>query len=268
MEAAAFDGLRDLMLRLAHRYLYASLWSAAIHEEWMRSLLDRTRAFMDEHFPDAVVKGYEAIIATLDLLDPDDYHVLAAGIHGGADIVVTRNLRDFPAERLVPHGLVAQHPDAFIAELFDAEQSAPFGRRISCCPRTARSEPNGIPAATARYGDLTGPTIHIAVARSAHPPASLPVRRRLCGVRVRLSPYCVTGLMPSGSQLGSRMRRPRRANQAIHTGRHHRADGGQAEQHPPPPEPSARPVRYPGRAGSRDAAGGGSPAPAANRRGW
>ncbi len=32
-------GLRDLLLRLADRYLYAPLWSADIHEEWMRSLL-------------------------------------------------------------------------------------------------------------------------------------------------------------------------------------------------------------------------------------
>ena len=32
-------GLRDLLLRLADRYLFAPLWSADIHAEWMRSLL-------------------------------------------------------------------------------------------------------------------------------------------------------------------------------------------------------------------------------------
>ncbi len=100
--------LRDPFLRLPDGRLYAPLWSAAIHEEWMRSLLadrsdieagvlDKTRAVMDDHFPDAVVKGYEAIIATFDLLDPGDRHVLAAAILGGVDIIVTRNLRDFPA---------------------------------------------------------------------------------------------------------------------------------------------------------------------------
>ncbi|MYF89472.1 MAG: hypothetical protein F4186_09050, partial [Boseongicola sp. SB0676_bin_33] len=61
-------GLRDLLLRLADRYLLAPLWSADIHAEWMRNLLayrpdidaavlDRTRAVMDEHFPGAVVTG-------------------------------------------------------------------------------------------------------------------------------------------------------------------------------------------------------------------
>jgi len=32
-------GLRDILLRLADRYLYSPRWSADIHAEWMRSLL-------------------------------------------------------------------------------------------------------------------------------------------------------------------------------------------------------------------------------------
>ena len=128
-------GLRDLLLRLADRYLYAPLWTADIHAEWMRSLLadrpdidasvlERTRAVMDGHFPDAVVTGYETLAAALDLPDPGDRHVLAAAIHGGADVLVTGNLRDFPAGRLAPHKIAAHHPDAFIAGLFEADPEA------------------------------------------------------------------------------------------------------------------------------------------------
>ena len=128
-------GLRDFLLRLADQYLYAPLWSADIPAEWMRSvladrpdltedMLDRTRAVMDRHFPEAVVTGYTARAAGLDLPDPDDVHVLAAAIEGRADLIVTRNLRDFPVERLAPHGLTAQHPDAFIAEGFNADPEA------------------------------------------------------------------------------------------------------------------------------------------------
>jgi hypothetical protein len=40
--------------------------------------------------------------------------VLAAAIHGGASIIVTVNLRDFPANVLATHGIEAQHPDTFI----------------------------------------------------------------------------------------------------------------------------------------------------------
>ena len=158
-------GLRDLLLRLADRYLHAPLWSADIHGEWMRSLLadrpdiepgvlERTRAVMDAHFPDALVTGHEALAATLDLPDPDDRHVLAAAIHGGADIIVTRNLRDFPADRLAPHGLVAQHPDAFIVELVEADPEAALAAVRG--PRAALRKPprsaGGYLAALERLG--------------------------------------------------------------------------------------------------------------------
>ncbi len=124
-------GLRDFLLRLADRYLYTPLWSADIHSEWMRSLLadrpdlpadalERTRAAMDRHFPEAVVTGYDALAATLDLPDPGDRHVLAAAIRGRADEIVTRNLRHFPADRLASNALTAHHPDAFVVGLFEA----------------------------------------------------------------------------------------------------------------------------------------------------
>ena len=128
-------GMRDLLLRLADRYLYAPLWSADIHAEWMRNLLadrpdlspdilERTRSVMDRHFPDAVVTGYQGLTTGIDLPDSGDAHVLAAAIHGRADVVVTRNLRDFPPEDLAPHALTARHPDAFVADLFDFEPEA------------------------------------------------------------------------------------------------------------------------------------------------
>lgn len=128
-------GLRDVLLRLSDQYLYRPLWSAAIHEEWMASLLadrpdlpaerlERTRVIMDEHFPEAVVAGYGALIARLDLPDPRDRHVLAAAIRGQADVIVTRNLRDFPADRLAPHGLEARHPDEFVIGLFESQPEA------------------------------------------------------------------------------------------------------------------------------------------------
>ena len=128
-------GLRDFLLRLADQYLYVPLWSADIHAEWIGSvlsdrpdlapdMLERTRTVMDRHFPDAVVTGYLLRAAGLDLPDAGDIHVLAAAIEGGADLIVTGNLRDFPSDCLAPHGLTAQDPDAFIADLFDTNLEA------------------------------------------------------------------------------------------------------------------------------------------------
>ena len=43
----------------------------------------------------------------------------AAAIQTGASVIVTFNLRDFPDSALKPYNLVAQHPDDFIADVFD-----------------------------------------------------------------------------------------------------------------------------------------------------
>ena len=44
---------------------------------------------------------------------------MAAAIHTGADVIVTYNLKDFPAATLEKYGIEAQHPDEFITHLID-----------------------------------------------------------------------------------------------------------------------------------------------------
>lgn len=72
---------------------------------------------MDDAIHDVTVTGYEHLIDQLDLPDPDDRQVLAAAIHAEAQVIVTRNLRGFPIERLSAWGLEAQHPDDFLTTL-------------------------------------------------------------------------------------------------------------------------------------------------------
>ena len=117
-------------MHLALIGLFRAKWSADVHEEWISSLLkkrpdltrdklERTRILMDQYAGDALVTGYEDLIPGLQLPDPDDRHVLAAAIHGHADVIVTINLRDFPSETIGPFGIEAQHPDEFILHLLD-----------------------------------------------------------------------------------------------------------------------------------------------------
>ena len=124
--------LRDFLMRIALSDLIHARWSAAIHEEWIRNVLvvrpdlsrsqlERTRTLMDSHVRDALVEGYESLILQLDLPDPNDRHVLAAAIHAQAGVIVTFNLRDFPAASLTPYGITAQHPDAFLLELIELD---------------------------------------------------------------------------------------------------------------------------------------------------
>jgi len=127
--------LRDLLLRLAAAGLVRARWSERILDEVFDNLrarrpdleagrLLRTRRLMCEAIPECVVRGYERLVPGLFLPDPSDRHVLATAIHGKAGIIVTANLRDFPAERLAPHGVAAQHPDDFVLGLLERADKA------------------------------------------------------------------------------------------------------------------------------------------------
>ncbi len=118
------------MLRVARSDAFKARWTDQIHEEWIGALrrtrpdiplerLARTRELMNRSVPDCLVTGYEPFIEQLTLPDPDDRHVLAAAIRCQAGVIVTLNLRHFPDEVLAPCGLSAQHPDEFLAHLFD-----------------------------------------------------------------------------------------------------------------------------------------------------
>ncbi len=71
---------------------------------------------MNQAVRDCLVSGYEPLIEGLKLPDPDDRHVLAAAIKSGAQVIVTRNLKDFPATDLEPWDIEAKSPDAFILD--------------------------------------------------------------------------------------------------------------------------------------------------------
>ena len=120
--------MRDLLVQLAAEDLFRPKWTKKIQREWVEALLrkepfrsrealERTCRFMNEAAEDCLVSGYEPLIETLDLPDPDDRHVLAAAIGSRCNVIVTRNLKDFPQDRLSPYGLEALHPDAFLGEL-------------------------------------------------------------------------------------------------------------------------------------------------------
>lgn len=122
--------VRDLIVRLAQASLIQARWTAEIHDEWMRNVLknnpnitrerlERTRLLMDGAVRDCLVTDHVDLIDSLILPDPDDRHVLAAAIRGGADVIVTYNLADFPPDALIPYGINAQHPDKLIASLLN-----------------------------------------------------------------------------------------------------------------------------------------------------
>lgn len=123
---------RDFLLSLAIEGLYRPLWSEAILEELLEHeslkrqrrgvqlgvadaaaahLIDRMRA----EFDDAIVTGWSALEGSFGLPDPDDDHVVAAAVVGGAGAIVTANLRDFPTASL-PQNVQVLAPRDFAAD--------------------------------------------------------------------------------------------------------------------------------------------------------
>ena len=115
--------------------VFQAKWTADIHREWIEALLrnephrdraalQRTCDLMDRATRDCLVTGYENLVPTLNLPDPDDRHVLAAAIAGRCDVIVTSNLRHFPNAAVEPFGIDVRHPDEFLCDCFDLAPSA------------------------------------------------------------------------------------------------------------------------------------------------
>lgn len=129
--------VRDILLSLASNNMFQPKWSATIHEEWVRNLLsnrpdikrenlENTISSMNAAFQDATTEIHPSTIATLNLPDPNDQHVLAAAITAEAELIATFNVKDFPASILAPFGIEAIHPDDFILGLIAHDKITAF----------------------------------------------------------------------------------------------------------------------------------------------
>lgn len=126
--------LRDLLMWLGKSRLYQPRWTAIIHDEWQRNLhnnrpdisrekLKHIEALMNKALPDALITGFEPLISGVSLPDPDDRHVVAAAIKCKAEVIVTFNMQDFPHENITEFDIEALHPDEFLSDLLDLNQT-------------------------------------------------------------------------------------------------------------------------------------------------
>ena len=145
---------RDFLLSLAIEGAYRPIWSSVILDELefheTAKLIKRgvpadvagerastLGAAMRREFSDAEVVGWEPLEGTFGLPDPDDEHVVAAAVIGGAGVIVTENTKDFPQSKMprsiqvltareFTRNTVALNPRRALAAL--AEISARSGR--------------------------------------------------------------------------------------------------------------------------------------------
>lgn len=125
--------LNDLLLTLADAELYAPIWTPDLLAEVERNLhtgkfgkspqqaarrVEQMRAAFP--FAEEEARGYESLIPAMTN-DPKDRHVLAAAVRANAELIVTANLKDFPAASVEPYNLKVISPDEFLWDLFDLD---------------------------------------------------------------------------------------------------------------------------------------------------
>ena len=131
---------RNLLLSLAEADFYRLRWSTKILDETEKAIIDiltkkeakdpqghaaYTRGQMEQAFQDATVEGYDLLLPSVQgLPDANDAHVVAAAIMTRAHVIVTDNLKDFPAEILGPLGLSVVSTDDFLANTIALNEAA------------------------------------------------------------------------------------------------------------------------------------------------
>ena len=127
--------LREIVIGVAATGYFEPLWSDRILEEWARAAARRADeaiargeiAALRAAWPAASVTVRPATLERLHLPDPDDRHVLAAAIDGGAEALLTMNLQDFPTRVLTAEGVIRRDPDGFLLEALGARPDAVRG---------------------------------------------------------------------------------------------------------------------------------------------
>ncbi|MES2708138.1 MAG: PIN domain-containing protein [Verrucomicrobiota bacterium] len=121
----------NLLLLLAEKpRLYLPVWSEEILNEtrrtqvgrlgWPERIADSMREQLRLAFPEALASGFGHLVSQCSNQEKDR-HVLACAIHTRAEVILTFNLRDFPAESLTPWGIRAIHPQDYLLTLFSLE---------------------------------------------------------------------------------------------------------------------------------------------------
>lgn len=152
---------RDFLLSLAAEGTYSPKWSSAILDELVfheaRKLVRRgvpddeaeLRAQrlidkMSRAFNDACVADWEPLDGTFGLPDPDDEHVVAAAVLGGAEAIVTDNLKHFPSSQL-PVPIRAMPAKDFVYDTVRQHLTAASRAVLALCERSGKRGPELVP---------------------------------------------------------------------------------------------------------------------------
>lgn len=138
---------RNMLLTLAEAEFFRIRWSEPVLKETQQAIekiltgkgvvdaVDRAvraRQSMENAFEEALVSDFDKFLCACDdLPDPNDAHVVAAALKTQAAMIVTDNLKHFPAAILSALNVEARSADAFIADTISLDP----GRAVAALRR-------------------------------------------------------------------------------------------------------------------------------------
>ena len=128
--------IMDTLLTLAEERIFTWVWTDELIEEWERVIVREQRRSADSAA--AIVKVVRTFFANerlepskyLPLIDeslsrdPDDRVHAASCLSGEVDVLVTRNHRDFPLDRLTDAGVAVMSSDDYLVSALGKKQRA------------------------------------------------------------------------------------------------------------------------------------------------
>ena len=128
--------IMDTLLSLAEERIFSWVWTDELIDEWERVIVREQRRSTDSAA--AIVKVVRTFFANerlepskyLPLMDeslspdPDDRVHAAACLSGEVDVLVTRNHRDFPLDRLTEARVAVMSSDDYLVSLLGKKQRA------------------------------------------------------------------------------------------------------------------------------------------------
>jgi predicted nucleic acid-binding protein len=124
----ANHAVTDLLLRLStFPSIMTPHWTSDILHEvkrtqinklnWPADLAERFQRALRNHFPDALISGYEPFISLMPNHEKDR-HVMAAAYKGRVDAIITFNLKDFRIEQTESFDFEVLHPQEYLESNF------------------------------------------------------------------------------------------------------------------------------------------------------
>lgn len=128
--------IMDVLLTMAEDLLFTWVWTDELLDEWQRvivreskrtpesarSVADAVRSYFGRYRINPEL--YKDKIADDLSPDPDDRAHAAACIHGGVDVLLTRNLKDFQAAAIAQAGVRVMTADTFLSNLLSHRRHA------------------------------------------------------------------------------------------------------------------------------------------------